>query len=134
MPKTPRKSKIEYKAEAFAQKYIKNGYNGTQAVKELYKPKNDNVARNIASENLSKPIFKRAIEQAMEDAGLTDDFASKILRRNAEQTKNYAASNTALDIQHRIKGNYAPEKSAHLNINITPEQAELELKNLLNAI
>ena len=128
------KKKIEYKAEAFATRYIENNMNGSKTVKELYNPSTDGMARKIASETIAKPIFQTKIQEAMEAAGLNNDFISKVTKRNAVQEKNYAASNTAIDIYHRIQGNYAPEKKTNLNLNLTVEQAEQELKDLLNAI
>ena len=133
MPKALKK-KIEYKAEAFAKRYIANKYNGTKTVKELYNPSTDGSARKMATETINRPIFRTKIQEAMEKAGLTNDFIAEVTKRNITQAKNYAASNSAIDIVHRIEGNYAPEKSTSLNINLTPEQAEQELKALLNAI
>ena len=59
----------------------------------------------------------------MEEKGLDDEFITTHLHRNAKQPKNLPASNQAIDIALRVKGQYAPEKHASLNYTIptTPE-------------
>ena len=135
MPKTKRKSKIEYKAEAFATRYIANNFNGSKTIQDLSPNiKTSLSARVRASEALAKPIFQTKIQEAMQRAGLTNDFIAEVTKRNIKQSENYSASNSAMDMVHRIEGNYAPEKKTNLNLNLTVEQAEQELKDLLNAI
>ena len=108
MPKTTkttkRKSKIEYKAEAFATRYIANNMNGTKTIQELTGNKNPLSTRVRASEALAKPIYQTKIQEAMEKAGLTNDFIAEVTKRNIKQSKNYAASNSAMDMVHRIEG------------------------------
>ena len=57
-------TKMELKTKAFAREYIKNNFNGTKtALKMASKNKSMNrrTAQAIASENLSKPMYQRAI-------------------------------------------------------------------------
>ena len=132
MPKQPL-IKTKGREEAFARAYVENGFNGSNAAQQALKV-SDGYKRKAAHEMIQKPSVQRKITEVMEEMGLTHDLVTKVTRRNMEQSKNYAASNSAVDIYHRIHGNYAPEKKTNLNLNLTLEQAELELKDLLNAV
>lgn len=125
--------KADLKYEAFANSYIKNGFNGTKTAKELYNPKDDNSAATIASDNLRKPKVQEKLREAMEKAGLTHDFIAEATKRNIKQSKNYGASNSAIDIYHKLEGNYAPEKRANLNINV-PADLDIAMKELLEEL
>lgn len=129
--------KIELKAKEYAKRYIANNFNGTATVKELYNVKKTKTATSIATENLSKPVFQKAIEEALTEVGLTDEEVSKIQQRNLKQNKSYSASNSAIDIYHRLKGNYKPEttetRSVNLNIDLTNETQVNEAINSLIA-
>lgn len=128
-----RMKKADLKYEAFANSYIKNGFNGTKTAKELYNPKDDNSAATIASDNLRKPKVQEKIKEAMEKAGLTHDFIAEATKRNIKQSKNYGASNSAIDIYHKLEGNYAPERRANLNINV-PANLDIAMKELLQEL
>lgn len=127
--------KIELKAKAFAKSYIRNKFNGTAAVKELYNPNNDHTARSIAAENLTKPIFQKAIIETMEEMGFNDEMVSKIHKRNLQQNKNLPASNSAADMYYKIKGHYAPEKKITLNFKYKDiQQVRERTAQLLNEL
>ena len=64
-PKTTIKQKV------FIKDYTNNGGNGTQAALKAYDTTDPNVAKVIASENLTKPNVKEAIDREMEKQGLT---------------------------------------------------------------
>jgi isocitrate dehydrogenase len=72
-----KKPKLTVKQTKFVDAYIKNDGNGQEAAKAVYDVANDNVARNIASENLTKPNVKEAVQQALEAHGLTIDLVTK---------------------------------------------------------
>ena len=127
--------KIELKAKQFASRYIANKMNGTKTALELYNTKDKTVANAISTENLQKPLFKKAIEDEMEKKGLNDEKVSKILDRNLSQGKHLPSSNSAIDMYFKLKGSYAPEKKASVNINITnPKAFKEELSSLLDEI
>ena len=121
--------KIELKAKQFAKKYIENNYNGTETAMQVYNAKNRNVAHNIASENLQKPTFQKAIQEALEDSISTKDRIS-LVERNAKQSHTLPASNTALDMMFKIMGDYAPDKSERITITLTGAEALVRLREI----
>lgn len=129
--------KIELKAKTFAKSYAKHKLNGTEAAMEVYNPANRNVANNIASDNLRKPIFLTAIIEELEKQGLNDEHISEVHKRNIDQSKNYAASNTGIEIYHKLKGNFAPERTEQIKLNINvdnPEDIQHAINQLLQEI
>ena len=125
--------KIELKAQQFAKRYLENNMNGTKTAKELYKTKNDRIAENIASTNLSKPIFERSILKEMEKQGLTDEGLMTIHKRNLEQAEHLPSSNAALDMAYKLRGDYAPEKKQSISLNIdlnNPEAIDKRIAEL----
>jgi len=82
--------------------------NGTKAAREVYNVKNDNVAANIASENLRKPNVIQLIESFANSAAIR-------VKQLSDQNKNLSVALTASrDILDR--SGYKPiEKSASLS-------------------
>jgi phage terminase small subunit len=56
------------KQRIFVDEYIENKGNGTKAALKAYDTDKDYVAKNIASENLTKPNVWQAIQDAAEEA------------------------------------------------------------------
>jgi len=73
MPDKP----LTVKQKKFVKEYVAKDGNGQEAAKAVYGVSNDNSARQLASENLTKPNIKFAIEQALEKHGITMDAAIK---------------------------------------------------------
>jgi hypothetical protein len=69
--------KLTIKQKKFVKAYVATDGNGQEAAKAVYDVKNDNVARNIASENLTKPNVKEAIDQALIKHEITIESAVK---------------------------------------------------------
>ena len=69
--------KLTIKQKKFVKAYVANDGNGRDAAKAVYDVKTDNVAASIASENLTKPNVKQAIEQALAKHEITMDAAVK---------------------------------------------------------
>jgi len=61
MPKSNRKNKLTKKQEMFCREYVRNGHNGDNAA--VFAGYSKSTARNIASENLTKPNIKAFIEK-----------------------------------------------------------------------
>ena len=126
--------KIELKAKKYAGIYIKNNFNGAKTMKELNPGMSDDVAKSGASETLANPYYQRAIVEKMEEIKLDDTLINKITKRNIKQKKSIPASNQAMDMYHKIKGNYAPEKKLVATVNLTgkalDEAIEAKLKEL----
>lgn len=79
--------KLTFKQEQFAQRFVKNRGNATQAVIEVYPPKKHNVARAIASENLTKPAVLNRIDQILNENKLTLNECVVKLHRQTEAQK-----------------------------------------------
>lgn len=60
---------LTYKQKAFADTYLKLWGNWTQAIMQIYNPKNYNVAWAMATENLNKPKIKAYLSDKWDIAG-----------------------------------------------------------------
>ena len=124
-------SKIQLKAKEYAKRYVANGFNGTQVAAEMYNVKNREVAKSIAGENLTKPIFQNAIQEELENV-LDRELRLSLIKRNAKQKSNLSASNVAIDMANKIAGDYAPEKKQNINITLKGEEIDKALQEKLN--
>ena len=108
------------KAKIRAKEYIRQKFNATETIKALEPGKSRDNTNIIAHRMLNNAVFQSALQEEMEKQGLNDEFISEITKRNIKQNDNYAASNQAMDMVNKVKGNYAPERkqSVSLNINI----------------
>ena len=61
MPKLKEKNKLTNKQEMFCREYVRNGHNGDAAA--VFAGYSKSTARNIASENLTKPNIKAFVEK-----------------------------------------------------------------------
>ena len=77
MPIPKDKRGLTVKQKKFVKAYVANDGNGQEAAKQVYDVRNDGIARSIASENLTKPNIKDAIEQALIKHEITMDAAVK---------------------------------------------------------
>ncbi len=129
------KSKLTKKQRGFANDYIDSG-NGTQAALRNYDTDNPEVAKVIASENLTKPNVRQYIESKAEKAA---EIVFSLATGAENETVKLNASKDILD-----RAGYKPvEKTQALNINIKGdvkdfneldairEKYELELKDKL---
>lgn len=111
------------KSKILAQEYIKNNFNATATIEKLEPYKTKDVAKVKGSRMLSSVYFKESLDEIMAKKGLNDELITNIHERNLKQNKSIPASNEAINIYHKLKGNYAPEKKAVLNINISDPQS-----------
>lgn len=65
--------RLTTKQKAFANEYIKNGGNGTQAALKVYDAKNESVASAIAVENLGKPLIIEELVRTAQRLGVTEE-------------------------------------------------------------
>ena len=68
---------LTIKQKKFVKAYVKTDGNGQESAKAAYDVKSDAVARSLASENLTKPNVRYAIEQSLIKHGITMDRAIK---------------------------------------------------------
>lgn len=104
--------------------------NGTQAALDAYDVVNPNVAKVIASENLTKPNVKRAIELALERVGLNDDYISELLKEATVSGLGQKSTNSdslrGIEMVLKLKGAFpaAVQKSAHLRVETRQDLAK----------
>ena len=80
---------------------------------------------------------ERALKEELKDKGLNNEDVAQILSRNANQNKSISASNQALDIAIKVRGEYAPEKQAILQVFgdiTTPAQEQDALRTLIKEL
>ena len=111
------------KAKILAKEYINTGFNATKTIENLEPNKTKEVARNKGSRMLSSATFNKSLEEVLEEQGINDELVEIEHKKIIVQDKHLPSKNTAIDMYHKIKGNYAPEKKAILNINIQDPQA-----------
>ena len=123
--------KLTLRQSAFIDHTIET-LNPTEAVRRTYNlgslggKDTENTARMIASDNLTKPNIIQELKERMEKRGLTLDKITQVHKRNAVQSENLPASNTAVDMYYKIHGAYAPEKKMNVNIDLTGDDTALE--------
>ena len=65
--------RLTTKQKAFAEEYIRNGGNGTQAALKAYNTENYNAANTISVENLQKPIVIEELIKTARRLGVTEE-------------------------------------------------------------
>lgn len=133
------------KEKKFVKEYVKNEGNGTQAALKAYDTKSQNAAAVIASRELRKDKVQSAIQEALPDELLAQIhreglFATKTIFKNNNSTgeieavaeeADFAVRHKYLDSAYKIKGAYAPEKHANVNVNIEAEPGDIDLDALI---
>lgn len=113
------------KAKILAKGYIDNNFNATKTIKSFEPNINNKVAQLKGHRMINSEVFKKSLKEIMTEKGLTDELITEIHERNLKQSKSIPASNEAINIYHKLEGNYAPERkiSTNLNVNINDSQA-----------
>lgn len=83
--------KLSLKQREFISKYLKNQGNGQKTALEVYNTTDENTARVIASENLTKPNIISAMEEAYTKTGLTKDKFGEIIGKKVLNTNEKLA-------------------------------------------
>jgi len=127
-----RDRKITTKQKKFVKEYLQNGGNGTRAVLAVYDTKDPNVAKVIASENLTKPNIRESVIASLEAVGLSDIYISELLRKATESGIGQRASNAdslrGIDMLLKLKGVYPDKKTAHVRVEV---KEQFENKSLV---
>ena len=142
---------LKPKEKEFARKLVENNENQTQTAKEVYGIEDNNYAHVKANRLLQKDTIKTEIEKVKQTIAerIPDDLLveKNIALLNKMETKEIRlpdgtteviesdqidarAVAKGLDIAHRVKGTYAPEKiqSVNVNVEITPKALEIAKK------
>lgn len=136
------RTKLTFKQEMFAQRYIKNKGNGTKTALEVYNPKNERIGQALASENLSKPMVVNRITELMNENKLTLSHCVKKLHKQTEATKplvigsevqfvpDNASINDALKTSFKLHGVLSDTNIAIDNRSLNLGLSEGELKGI----
>ena len=117
------------KQKNFVKEYVKTG-NGQNSALKSYNVSNENVARNIASENLTKPNILKSIQEALPDELLNERHIEILNKRDVNgNLDNIVLSGVRLG--YELKG-YLVNKQ--LNINVDYQPSEEEKENALKAL
>lgn len=116
------KDNQEYKLtelqKKFSELFIQYRGDGTEAIidagYQCFYPNsqtpNRAVAAQMAYENLKKVDISAYVYSLIEDMGLNNSVVDTHLYYNISQFADLNAKNKAIDIYHKLRGNYAPEK------------------------
>ncbi len=118
------------KDKKFAQTLVKNNFNGTKTVEQLMNPGSKHNATSMAVQKIGQRGMQKALEDVLADQGMDEQEISRILQRNARQTKNLSASNTSVDMMIKVRGDYAPTKSVSISASLSPEERKRKVKDL----
>lgn len=106
-------SKLTKKQETFVETYLETG-NGTQSALEAYDTKDPDVAKVIASENLTKPNVVEAIRRGQKDSQIEEAFDKLI---NLKRLDYFVFPKTMAD--EEIKAHVEAQGITVLNVRPT---------------
>ena len=109
--------KLTLKQQLFCQHYVETLGNGTEAVVRAgYEiigrsgQPDRNLAKSIASENLTKPDILEYLDTLLEKGGLNDQMVSAHLKFLINQFDDLPVKVRAIDVYYKLHGKYAPTK------------------------
>ena len=111
--------RLTLKQKLFVNEYLKHK-NGSKAAMKTYNVKNENVARNIASTNLTKPNIKMTIDKVLQAAKYNPiNSVHNLIEIESTPTKKITGSDkiNASKLLLSLSGMLI-EKSTTLNYNI----------------
>lgn len=132
--------KLTPKQALFVKKVIEGiptGKSLTQSALEVYDTDDPLVARNIASENVAKPIIKESIEQAFVENGLglttiTGNLA-KLATKEADKVSADVILRTNVELL-KLLGAYPRHGKANLNVNISAKVKDMSFSEAKKAL
>jgi len=87
-----------------------------------------------ASRILNNTEFKKTLIEELELKGLNDEKVAEVHRRNLVQEENLPASNSAIDMYNKVKGNYAPQRTEKITLNLTGKELQEHKRSLLEEL
>ncbi|HDY66824.1 hypothetical protein LCGC14_2336370 [marine sediment metagenome] len=115
------------RANQAAEVYIDEGFKATATLRRIepgVKEKSKGYQYLKAHRLIHSDRVQERLRDLLEDRGLNNEDITRLLKRNAKQSKNLPASNQALDMAIKIKGEYAPSKSVRLTVDYTDQQLD----------
>lgn len=130
-PKDGKTYSMTLKEKLFCDAYLEFKGDGVDAVFEAgYEAKNAKVAAVIAWENLRKPNLIAYVNSKLEEYGFNDDEAFKQHLFLLNQHSDLKSKAKAVELYYKLKGSFAPEKTANLNINLEGDLNDPRIKEL----
>lgn len=111
---------LTLKQRGFVKEYINNGGNGAQAAAQVYDT-DPLVGRSIASENLTKPDIRQAVEEALTKNGLTPQVITEKMKNLVAQEPEKVSADTILRTSVellKLWGAYPGTKHTNLNLSL----------------
>src|SRR3990167_1480748 len=128
----PNAQRLTLKQETFVNEYIKNGGNGTQAALQAYDTSPE-VARRIASENLTKPDITTRIDQILSTQRLTLDQnlgnLVKLANHEPEKISDATVLNANLTLL-KLRGADPGTKHTTFNVSFKAKLKEMKFQDL----
>ncbi len=122
---------LQFKQKRFAECYLRNGGNGSQAIIEAgyrvnHKNKtgedtgvpNRNLAKVMAYEELRKPHITSLINAKLEEYGFNDDSVKEQHLFLLNQHADLKMKAKAVDMFYKLKGKYPKKIESDVNINV----------------
>lgn len=120
------------KQKKFVKEYLKTG-NGTQAALQVYDTQDPHTAQAIASENLSKPVIKDQIDEALAKNGITPQLITDQIKGLAIKEVDKISGDVKLKANIellKLMGAYPGSKHANLNINLKGNIKDLKFNEI----
>lgn len=111
----------------FIKEYIKNGFNGTQAYKTVYKsPKDDKTCQVEASRLLSIPMVHNILCDELKgiDLGITEEWIKLEIKELLRNAKLEATKSRMLELLAKI-GGITKETGQNIAIFNTPDEERI---------
>ncbi len=129
---------LSIKQKLFCQYYIETFGNGTEAVlmagydvsKKNGTP-DRNLAKSIASENLTKPDILACINGLLNKAGMNDEMVAVQHSFLIKQHQDLGIKTRAIDMYYKLRGLYKQTDSAGNGYDEILESAVTRIKSLL---
>ena len=94
--------------------------NASEVIRQESPKLKGKVVGNKASRMLSSDGFQKSLTEIMEEKGITNEKLSQYQERNIKQSVNLSASNQAIELAHKLKGNLTEKKitiKANIDLN-----------------
>ena len=128
----PQAQKLTLKQETFVNEYVVNGQNGTQAALKAYDTTPD-VARRMASENMTKPVIAERIETILSKQRLTLDKnlenLVKIANFEPEKISGETVANVNLALL-KLRGADPGTKHTSYNVSFKGKLKDMKYQDL----
>lgn len=104
---------------------VSEGKSRTAAAMEAYDCTSRESAKALQNTLMDKPEIQESIASLMDANGLTRAYRLKILKKHIDDPIDSNASLRGLDMSFKLAGEYPPQKSLNLNVDMAIEPVDL---------